>query len=694
MKQYGAQHCQTLRNTGASFDLKLATTYYDAEWVFYQIGDYTRDSSWYSCAAAAEAIYRDQYVLANNGAVPGYWNFSHGVLQDYLRTDDAASQTAVIRLATNAAFAPDTTPLSSTVSADYSREVAYTMMAYLNAELAGQPRRSRLASLEQQALGHLDQWFVSKSASYIRPFMVALTAHALISYDEAVGDARIQPLLITAADWMWNNMWLPGNSCFKYTNVNTALFSPTQFAYNTGGTEPAPDLNLLIAPLYAWIYHQTGNVTYRDRADQIFAGGVTQAYLVNGKQFNQNYRWSFDYLKWRNGAPLTGGATTPITTPTPAPTSTATPTPSATATPTPTATPTATPTVAPTPVITPTPSATPTPTATATPTPAPTANPSLPPVPQLALWEQQMKQYGAQHCQTLRNTGASFDLKLATTYYDAEWVFYQIGDYTRDSSWYSCAAAAEAIYRDQYVLANNGAVPGYWNFSHGVLQDYLRTDDAASQTAVIRLATNAAFAPDTTPLSSTVSADYSREVAYTMMAYLNAELAGQPRRSRLASLEQQALGHLDQWFVSKSASYIRPFMVALTAHALISYDEAVGDARIQPLLITAADWMWNNMWLPGNSCFKYTNVNTALFSPTQFAYNTGGTEPAPDLNLLIAPLYAWIYHQTGNVTYRDRADQIFAGGVTQAYLVNGKQFNQNYRWSFDYLKWRNGAPLK
>ena len=328
-----------------------------------------------------------------------------------------------------------------------------------------------------------------------------------------------------------------------------------------------------------------------------------------------------------------------------------------------------------------------------TPTPAPTARPSLPAVPQLSAWEQQMLEYGARHCATLKGS-ASFDTKLASTYYDAEWVYYQIADYTGDAAWHDCARAAEAVYRDQYVLANNGAVPGYWNFSHGVAEDYLRTGDQQSRSAVVALATRAAYAVDGTSLAESASADYSREVAYTIMAYLNAESVGEPRRARLADMKQQALGHLNQWFVAKNTTYIRPFMVALTAHALISYDQAVGDAQILPLLKTAADWMWANMWVSSGGAFRYTNVDTAKFSPSQFAYNTGGTELAPDLNLLIAPLYAWIYHQTGDAVYRDRADQIFAGGVAGAYLANGKQFDQNYRWSFAYLKWRNEDPLR
>lgn len=325
-----------------------------------------------------------------------------------------------------------------------------------------------------------------------------------------------------------------------------------------------------------------------------------------------------------------------------------------------------------------------------TPSMGPIASPSIP---NLALWESNMKTFGSRHCNELSGSNLSFDGKLASTYYDAQWVYYRIYKYTGDRKWFDCAQAAEAIYRDQYVVPSNGNVPGYWNFTKGLLEDYLQTGDSRSKDAVISISKNGAFGIDATPLSSTADSTMSREVAYNMLTYMNAEELGQPRRSRLGELKNQAIDHLKQWFVSKNAPYIRPFMVSLTAHALIEYNERIGDARILPLLKIAADSMWANLWMADKGSFKYTNVDTAQFSPSAFAYNTGGTEAAPDLNLLIAPLYAWLFHQTGEIKYRNQADAIFNGGVTQAYLVNGKQFNQSYRLSFDYIKWRSEAPL-
>jgi hypothetical protein len=296
MITFGKQHCAALSSGTRSSEQQLAATYYDAQLVFFQIADYTKDyGTWLPCAEAARSAYRDSYVVPNDGSVPGYWIFSHGLTQDYLRTGDDQSRDAELSVVQNAAYSRTTTLATETVGFELSRETAYALMGFLNSETLGASRNPRFNLLVDHALGHIDQWFVSKSAGYIKSFMVGLTAEALISVYDETEDPRIIPALTTALDGLWESNWVPESGAFKYMNVANAQ----------GDTTPAPDLNLLIAPAYAWLYYQTGNLVYRDRADQIFVGGVTQAYLQNPKQFNQNYRWSFDYIRFRQLAPLT-----------------------------------------------------------------------------------------------------------------------------------------------------------------------------------------------------------------------------------------------------------------------------------------------------------------------------------------------------------------------------------------------------
>ena len=90
---------------------------------------------------------------------------------------------------------------------------------------------------------------------------------------------------------MWADNWLIENQAFQHVDREVS---------GEGGPTPAPDLNMLIAPAYAWMYHQTGNPIYQKEADAIFAGGVRGSYLEGAKQFNQNYLFAFDFLSWRN----------------------------------------------------------------------------------------------------------------------------------------------------------------------------------------------------------------------------------------------------------------------------------------------------------------------------------------------------------------------------------------------------------
>jgi hypothetical protein len=313
------------------------------------------------------------------------------------------------------------------------------------------------------------------------------------------------------------------------------------------------------------------------------------------------------------------------------------------------------------------------------------------PIPAGALnaWTRHMVAYGQRHCRVLAT--AKGDPALAATYYDMLRVIYQIADYTMDSSWNTCALTARNVYRDWYVIRNNGHVPGYWNFTTGLRIDFARTGDAVSKEAAILLSRNAAYAADLTPLGWTVSADRSREVAYAILSYIDAEALGEPRRTRRSQLVDQAYGHLNQWFIAhtwqgetRTLKQFSPFMVGLTAHSLIRDWEQTHDSRLIPALRLAADSLWANAWIPSDRAMFYDALSA-------------GSQPrrgAPDLNLLIAPMYAFLYRHTGETKYRDQADALFAGGVARAWLDGAKQFNQSYWWSFDYVKWRSSPPMR
>jgi len=285
--KWGRTHGANL--AAATGDPALAATYYDAIRVYQQLGELTGEDFSAEEAAAIKA-YRDGYVLPNNGAIPGYWCFTDGMTNHALRTGDAESKRAVLLIASSASyhvyFPPNYPPIEWTADSTMSREVAYAIIDFLNAEKLGAPRNPLLARYFEQALGHYDQWFVSQTTKNVPCFMTALTGYALIRYyDQVEKDKRILPALKTGADWLWANAWRPEQGGFYYDTDSQAV--------------GAPDLNMLILPVFAWTWKNGGKPKYRlDRAQAIFDGGVAGAWLNGPKQFNQNYYRGPEALKW------------------------------------------------------------------------------------------------------------------------------------------------------------------------------------------------------------------------------------------------------------------------------------------------------------------------------------------------------------------------------------------------------------
>lgn len=304
---YGKKHCAYAKEHIYD-DPHLNTAYYDGERIYYQIADYTGDSSWNSCAQATEWLYRDNYFKSPGGPA-GYWNFARGLALDYKRTGDQASSDAVTYLADTANWCRGITTEQTALSTDYklARELAYCIDTFTEMVKLGRPA-PRLSAYLNYAKADVNRWVAGSVP--IQSFMAALMAEALIKSTDIQPDAGMVSLigqLVHAIDRKWDatNQWW------------------TYIVLDTGATDPeqSTDLNLLIAPAYAWMFKQTGDSWYALRYDQAIDAGVNRAWLVGAKQFNQNYRWSIDGFAWRFSAatssPTPTAAPTPIPTPTP-----------------------------------------------------------------------------------------------------------------------------------------------------------------------------------------------------------------------------------------------------------------------------------------------------------------------------------------------------------------------------------------
>jgi hypothetical protein len=128
-----------------------------------------------------------------------------------------------------------------------------------------------------------------------QPFMVGLLNDALMEYyTKFEADPRILGAVKKSLDYVWAHQWDATAQAFVYSEAEPI---------------PAPDLNNLVSSGFGWVYAMTGDETYKERGDQVFAGGVNGAWLDGSKQFNQQYQSSLKYLAYTLGETADGGTT-------------------------------------------------------------------------------------------------------------------------------------------------------------------------------------------------------------------------------------------------------------------------------------------------------------------------------------------------------------------------------------------------
>jgi hypothetical protein len=314
----------TWRYTAQPSDFATNWDYYDGLHVFYHIADYLGSTTpWYDGASKSRDAIIDGYYTPNDYGVPGFQYFVRGPYEDFVRLGTAKSKTAVNELYKHAAYSTASGGSSLPFPA-FVRENAYGLTAAIfNAKLGfGTSGVITRSDHVENAYGHLKKWFIDKNYAcssadelgcdaglftyvgkwYYQPFMGGLVARSLIEDWDETGDSRAVSYLQAMADFQWTWFWREATQSFCYQDdTSDATADPVVFLHDslTDCLNGAPDLNLLIAPLYAWLALRLHDESYMVKADQIFQGGVLSAGLDNGKQFNQSYTWSFDYLTWR-----------------------------------------------------------------------------------------------------------------------------------------------------------------------------------------------------------------------------------------------------------------------------------------------------------------------------------------------------------------------------------------------------------
>jgi hypothetical protein len=346
---------------------------------------------------------------------------------------------------------------------------------------------------------------------------------------------------------------------------------------------------------------------------------------------------------------------------------------------------------------------------------------SYPAIPNLSTYKSSASAYGISNCaqdtSTTRTIRANDLARLtpvspSTTYdswfYDGVGVYYNVQNLLNDGeNWAQCRADVAQVYRD-YVRRTGGSIFEFMMFTEGAYLDYLDTGDAADLTLINEL-DNHMIAPYH---GNMVDVSYlQRETAYALKnaIYASALQQNNPRFNNTTAFWRDyaldhVLGHVDQICLSQNAQYFESFMVGLDAEALIQYYDVVGhDPRIPPAIKCLADYMYSSVY------------NTVTSDPGSFPYdkwrmltnagvgNNGGSCMV-NLNMLIVPMYAWVFKNTGLSEYQTEGDEIWNHGVLfdgcQGGLAanltgpsgnSGKQFSQQYYWGPSYVAWRSST---
>ena len=219
--------------------------------------------------------------------------FTRGLRLAYERTGDTRYRDAVVMLATGSAWAQT----AGTVSADGIRETAFIAEAYMDAEKVGEPRNPLLARAIDFLLGHYNFLFVSHQYGFHQTFMDGLGAEALIDYYELTRDPRIPPAIKQMSDWMWNTGWSSSLNQLVLFPDPQGPFCPGP----SGCQEYSTVLIDMVAPAMAWYWSMTGDPVYQQIGDTLFSHALDNDISYSAKIFNQNFRWSNSYIKWRQG---------------------------------------------------------------------------------------------------------------------------------------------------------------------------------------------------------------------------------------------------------------------------------------------------------------------------------------------------------------------------------------------------------
>jgi hypothetical protein len=250
-------------------------------------------AAWQHCALTLLDPYAN-YLVANNGTMAGYSIFPYGMAMNYYRTKAEVMRNGIKAVAT---VGPQRQSCGY-VDPGGIRENSYRSNAWMANEMLGAPRWPLLQRNIDKVMGNLNMANRGLAGS-VHPFMLGIGMETLIHwYDlnlaEGHPDYRVLPVIKETLDAMWRDLWVPKQNILIYERYTL----PPNHSISYGA------LNNLVSVAYAWYWVQTGDTVERDHGDLLFQHAFDDpegGYSWSGKQFSQEFEFSFDFVRYRQG---------------------------------------------------------------------------------------------------------------------------------------------------------------------------------------------------------------------------------------------------------------------------------------------------------------------------------------------------------------------------------------------------------
>lgn len=280
-----------------------AENHYDPLYDYLRLRAFTGNPAFDADIEAARYQLRDTYLLPNSGLIPGFYPISNGLRLDWERNRDARSRAALLLYAAQSNYATGGNGYDYSAAWWASRETAFGLEANLDAEACGADHQPHTEVLVAWTFGYIDKWVSDPAKTNtadpylaVQCFMVGLSLRALIAYhrDNAGSPdparsglaAQVPGKVKPALDYLLNHAWDANARAWPYWDRDTSPLAeaaakakpgtaPPPGIYDGGGQpKPAPDLNPLIGPAFAWYADLSGDPAYMRIYESAFAGAT------------------------------------------------------------------------------------------------------------------------------------------------------------------------------------------------------------------------------------------------------------------------------------------------------------------------------------------------------------------------------------------------------------------------------------